>query len=369
MDPRLIDGVRRGQAEARDDALARVLVARRLVDANEIDGLLEASRGQGLGTALVASGRLTTTLLAELEHAVRLDQVLEAMAGPPAPGQAPSRRIGRYEVKEELGRGAMGEVYRAHDPTLGRDVALKLLLRDSTYALERFVREARILARLQHPGIPPVHEVEQHEGRAYLAMQYVPGTTLEGLDVPRRRAAEIVRDAARAVQYAHEQGVVHRDLKPANLVVDGAGQVFVLDFGMAKAIDTLPALTATGELLGTPAYMAPEQAMGFPADERSDVYGLGATLYRLLSGDAPYRGGEPLDVLRRVAATPPEPLPAVDALTGIVERAMARERKDRFPTAGALADAIDDFLLGREPATQRPRSWWRRLFGRGAPSA
>ena len=363
MDPRLIDHVRRGQAEERDAALARLLTDRKLLAEHEVDALLDAVAAGQLGDHLVREGRLTPELLAELQNALRIEQVMTVVAGPRTRVDQEPSRIGRYEVVAELGRGGMGEVYRAHDARLGRDVAIKLLVRDSAPALQRFLREARILAQLQHPGIPPVFEVDQHEGRAYLAIHYVAGTSLEEMQLSRTRAAEVVRDAARAVQYAHEQGVIHRDLKPANMLVDAQGRVFVLDFGMAKAIDAMPALTETGEILGTPAYMAPEQAQGFAADERSDVYGLGATLYRLLAGVAPYQGRDPLDVARRVAATPPEPLPEVDALAGIVGRAMARERKDRYPTAGDFADALAAFLDGRAPAASARRPWWRRILG------
>lgn len=369
MDPRLIEGLRRGQAEERDRKLAGLLVERRVLTPEEAEESLAQAAPGALGARLVERGRVSAAQLEDLENDLRLREVLEAVAPAGAAGREESLgRVGRYEIRGGLGGGAMGEVVRAFDPELGREVALKFLAVEGPEALRRFLREARIAARLAHPHIPRIYDMGQQGGQAWLAFEYVRGHSLAGRTLPRRRAAEVVRDAARAVQHAHEAGVIHRDLKPGNLMLDDSGQVFVLDFGLAKAYADANPLTRTGTILGTPAYLSPEQARGFPADERTDVYGLGATLYALLAGHAPFQGPDPLEVARRAASTAPEPLPEVDDVARIANRAMARERRARFASAAEMAEALEGCLAGR-PLEAPARSGWRarlaRLLGRG----
>lgn len=279
---------------------------------------------------------------------------MDAGHHPPRPYR---KHVGRYELISSIGVGAAGEVWEAWDPSLQRRVALKLLTVESPEALARFLREGRIIANLSHPNIPRVYEVGEHENRAWLALEYIKGGSLEGCTLERRRAAGVVRDAALAVQHAHEAGIVHRDIKPANVLLSLDGTVFVLDFGLARMSAGMSDLTRTGAVLGTPGYMSPEQARGQEADERSDVYGLGALLYALLQGHAPFRGRHPMDVVRRVAATLPEPLPEVDDLARIGNHAMARERHHRFASAVEMAQALEHWLAGGSWRRGR-RRWW-----------
>lgn len=382
MDPRLIGRLKAGQGEARDRLLAERL---RSAGAVPPEALAQAEREAepgGLGAELVRRGLLESSALARLEPSLGLEEVLE-QAAPPLPGGAPTttdpatRRVGSYLLVELLGTGGMGEVWKAWDGRLSRWVALKILRVESRAHLERFVREARLVARLAHPGIPRLFEVDEHEGRPYLVLELVEGRPLSGVKLPRRRAAEVLRDAARAVQHAHDLGIVHRDLKPANLMESGAGRVSVLDFGLARGLAMVSDLTRPGSILGTPNFMAPEQAQGLPADVRSDVYGLGACLFALLEGHAPFEGSDPVDVARRVAALDAPRLTERDDLDRIVNRALARERQQRFPSAAALADALEGYLRGaggarREAAGARSglwariQTWWKRRGGTGA---
>jgi len=260
----------------------------------------------------------------------------------------------------------MGVVYKAEQTELGRIVALKTILnqdaaQDAT--LVRFQREARAVARLRHPGIVPIHEIGAIEGRHYFTMDYIDGKDLDRLldrgPLPPKRAIEIARDIARAVQYAHDQGIIHRDLKPSNILVDRTGAVFVTDFGLAKDLQSDHAkITLSGEVLGTPTYMAPERVQsGGTVGPSCDVYSTGALLYRLLTGRPPFDGPAPADILLRVLGTEPTPprrlhstIPR-DAET-LCLKAMDKEAHRRYASAGALAEDCDRFLRG-EPIQAR----------------
>jgi tetratricopeptide (TPR) repeat protein len=264
--------------------------------------------------------------------------------------------IGRYRLMEELGRGGMGVVYHAFDPQLGREVALKVLLDQgfaSAEARERFMREAHVAARLSHPNIIPVFDTGEHEGKVYLAMQFIEGAALDRAKLGPREAVSAVRDAARAVHAAHEEGIVHRDLKPANLMVDRAGRVYVTDFGLARRVESGASLTLSGTVVGTPAYMPPEQATGKATDARSDVYALGATLYEVLTGKPPFSGATPLETLKAVTLDEPVPPRRHNAeiskgLEAVVLKAMDKKPEGRYPTAAAFADDLDRWLRGEE---------------------
>ena len=284
-------------------------------------------------------------------------------AAPPAPGQAPGfegrpgQVLAHYRVERVLGRGGMGDVYRARDLALDRPVALKVLPADMLAEAEnvdRFLQEARIMARLDHPQVVPVWDVGT-EPLPYLAMELVEGEDLDhvlerGVLEP-RHAATLVRDAARVLHVVHGAGIVHRDLKPGNLIVEPSGRVRVLDFGISRLLDAEVRLTQPGCALGTPAYMAPEQVdpqVG-EVDARTDVYALGLLLYELLVGDVPFRREGLLGLLREIVfgspMSPRHARPEVpEALDRVCLRSTERRPDRRYPSAAAMADDLDRFL-------------------------
>ncbi len=287
---------------------------------------------------------------------------------PAAVDAGPGRRFGDYELVSEIARGGMGVVYKARQLALNRTVALKMILAGqlaSDTDVQRFYREARTAAVLQHPHIVAIHDVGAHDGQHFFSMDYVEGRSLADLvrdhPLPPREAARLVAQIAAAIQYAHEQGVLHRDLKPSNVLIDRAGQPRVTDFGLARPLEADKGLTASGAILGTPSYMPPEQAsadrgkMG-PA---SDVYSLGAVLYELVTGRPPFRAATPLDtVLQVLSAEPAAPRvlnPAVGRdLETIILKCLAKEPENRYPTARALAEDLQAYLDGRAIRARRP---------------
>ncbi|MGE0706830.1 MAG: serine/threonine-protein kinase [Planctomycetota bacterium] len=283
--------------------------------------------------------------------------------------QQPRGRIGPYLLFDELGRGGMGAVYRARHAELGREVALKVQHEElgNEVDRERFLREGQALARLAHPAIVRVYERGQQGDKAYLAMELVDG---EGLDQRLKRegpleprvAAQLALSLAEGLAHAHEHGVLHRDLKPSNVLVDREGRARLTDFGLAKALDAR-SLTRTGQVLGTPAYMAPEQADGqrHAMGPATDVYGLGATLYALLSGRAPFEASTVLGVLELVLNRPPHALrevrPEVDpALAAICERCLQKDPAARFQTMSELAAALRAWGAGEARAPRGGRA-------------
>jgi predicted Ser/Thr protein kinase len=276
--------------------------------------------------------------------------------------------LARYQELEEIGRGGMGIVYRARDTLLGRDVALKVLADEAGLtpdARERFLREAEVAARLSHPNIIPVFDTGEFEGRVFFAMKLVDGERLDRARLDLRSALGALRDAARAIQHAHEQGVIHRDLKPSNLMVDRQGIVYVMDFGLARRSDPAARLTLTGRILGTPAYMPPEQTRGLPTDARSDVYSLGATMYEVLSGHAPFTGPNELEVLKSAQLEEPVPPrrrnPAIPKdVEAVILKAMDKSPDRRYASAADLAEDIRRYLDG-EPVTAPTRGTLYRL--------
>jgi len=277
-----------------------------------------------------------------------------------------ARRFGDYELLEELGRGGMGVVYKARQVSLGRIVALKVMLRGdmaSSADLARFRTEAESAAQLDHPGIVPVYEVGDQDGQPYFTMKFVEGTTLakllaEGPMSPRDSAA-LLGPVCRAVQFAHARGVLHRDLKPSNILIDEEGRPHVSDFGLAKRVQADSGLTISGAILGTPSYMAPEQAAGNRGKlgPSSDVYSLGTILYQMLTGRPPFQAASPVDTVLLVLEQ--EPLPprlinprADRELEMIALKCLQKPQELRYDSAQALADDLEAFQAD-EPTAAR----------------
>jgi serine/threonine protein kinase/WD40 repeat protein len=323
-----------------------------------------------------------------------------AASAPAAPLSLPG-----YEILGELGRGGMGVVYKARQVGLDRVVALKMVLAGAhagAAALDRFRREAQAAARLQHPNIVTIYEIHEHEGVPCFAMEYVDGGSLAaklgGGPLPAAAAAELVETLARAVHYAHERGIVHRDLKPANILLqrkattdntdatDGKARPSsssvpsvlsvvactpkITDFGLAKQLDSAAGLTGSGVILGTPEYLAPEQATGkaTPVGPTADVYGLGAVLYECLTGRPPFQAQTPLETVMQVISQAPVAPRRVrpeipDRLEQICLRCLEKGPGRRFPTAAALADALGAFRQQSPPPARSRRPRWLALAG------
>ncbi|HVC93524.1 MAG TPA: serine/threonine-protein kinase [Pirellulales bacterium] len=275
--------------------------------------------------------------------------------------------FGAYKLLHEIARGGMGVIYKARQVRLNRIVALKMILTGqlaSEADLVRFRTEAEAAAALQHPNIVAVHEVGEHEGQCYFTMDFVEGQSLASLiresPLSAVRAAHYVRTLAEAMQYAHEKGTLHRDLKPANVLIDRFDKPQITDFGLAKRIAGGSDLTGTGQILGTPSYMPPEQAQGKhdQIGPPSDVYALGAILYELLTGRPPFRAETPLDTLMQVLdAEPAAPRllnPTVPRdLEDICLKCLEKAPHARYPSAQALADDLGAFLRGEPVSAER----------------
>src|SRR5215831_12532362 len=276
------------------------------------------------------------------------------------------RELGDYELLEEIGRGAQGVVYRARQKSLNRVVALKIigLGHWATKAhVKRFRLEAEAAARLDHPFIVPIHEIGQRNGSCYFSMQLVEGGQLDQVikrePMPSRPAAELIAKLARTVHYVHQRGILHRDIKPGNILLDAKGDPHLTDFGLARLLETESSVTRTTEALGTPSYMAPEQARGDNAQLSSatDVYGLGAVLYQLLIGHPPFLGETTYETIRLVLDTDPrQPRllnPKVDRdLSTICLKCLEKDPKQRYASALALAEDLEHWLR-HEPTHAR----------------
>jgi WD40 repeat protein len=290
------------------------------------------------------------------------------------PRDCPRGRFGDYEILEPLARGGMGVVYKARQLSLNRVVALKMILAGSFASpaeVQRFQREAAAVAGLDHPNIVPVYEVGEHGGRHFFSMKLVEGGSLAPLASTarddQRRAARIVAAVARAVHYAHQHGILHRDLKPANILLAADTQTpMVTDFGLAKVVDSGHTLTHTGVIIGTPGYMAPEQARGDKALTTAiDVFGLGAVLYELLTGRPPFRGDNVLETLRWVQEREPERPRTLDRrinldLETVCLKCLDKDPQRRYGSAEALAEDLERWCSG-EPIRARRAGWMERV--------
>ena len=397
------ESAKKTQPPTNDDAATRVIT-------NDDDKTRVMS-----GTEEISGATLTSigTLAEERRSVVAMFE-----NGGSAP--APAERDGtKYETIGKLGQGGVGEVLKVIDRDLKREVAMKRLLPHSAQqedALIRFIEEAQATGQLEHPNIVPVHDLGvDADGRLYFTLKYVQGQSLkqvlrgrkensaleDGVTYRERfsavRMIEILIAMCQAMAYAHSKGVIHRDLKPDNVMLGKFGEVLVMDWGLAKAIgqirdkrehatDTVRVKTSRseddssqtieGSIAGTPAYMAPEQAAGkiSELDQRTDVYALGAILYEMLSGEAPYRGGTPLELVKQVVASPPAPVkgttpgftPMPRELKAICEKAMARRPEDRYRTASELRDDLQAYLENEtvtaapDTAVQRAAKWIKR---------
>jgi serine/threonine-protein kinase len=370
----------------------RQAVARGLVAWDDIEAIAErVSRRSGDGRpatgswlyALIEAGQLSPELVEELARSVTSGEPLEAPGADPAspatldlgrPPSRPARALlegldetlagwDRYQLVSYLGAGGMGSVYKAFDPSLMRFVALKFLHRDEHEEEVRFLREARDQARVDHPNVGQVFEVgEAPGGRPYIAMQLIAGETLDiALDgQSRETVVRVLRDVALAVHAAHKHGLIHRDLKPGNILVSrratGSLHPYVVDFGLAHDVED-PTLAKTRNLIGTPAYLAPEQVRGALPDRRTDVYSLGVVLYELLTGKAPFSGGTVAETLVAILEQKPDPptgkVPDLPRdLAAITLKCLEKNPADRYDSARAVAEDLDRFLEG-EPVLAR----------------
>jgi TolB-like protein/predicted Ser/Thr protein kinase len=288
--------------------------------------------------------------------------------------------LGDYELLEEIGRGGQGVVFRARQKSLNRTVALKVIGLGqwaSKAHLKRFRREAEAAASLEHPGIVPIHEVGERDGSCYFSMQFIEGGQLDQIvrrePMPIRQTAELIVKVSRTVHYAHEHGILHRDIKPGNILLDAKGEPHLTDFGLARLLETESTVTRTLEVLGTPSYMAPEQALGenVAVSKATDVYGLGAVLYQLLTGQPPFAGGTTYETIKLLLDTEPRQPRSLNRkidrdLSTICLKCLEKHPQRRYPSALALAEDLERWLkhepiqARRAGVVARSEKWVRR---------
>ena len=273
-------------------------------------------------------------------------------------------KYGRYEILKEVGKGAMGMVYQAHDPSIDRLVAIKVLRQDrmsSEGFVERFLKEAKAIGRLAHPNIVAVYDVGEDQEAIYIAMEFIEGESLDTFQTPDRRlsVSAIIGmgiQVAEALHYANERGVTHRDIKPSNIIVEPGGRIKITDFGIAHIEDFSGMIkTQAGEILGTPAYMSPEQVLGKAVDGRSDIFSLGVILWELCVGKRPFRGETIAAIFRAVTDNTPDAPdkinPEVPAeLSGIILKCLEKDPSNRYQSGNQLAEALKNIFGGKTVA-------------------
>ncbi len=335
-----------------------------LADYEQVDRIAEPLRPAAAAAAMRSEG-----IIGDAQATIGVGRVAGVSVG------ATIRYFGDYELLEEIARGGMGVVYKARQISLNRIVAVKMILAGNFATRadhDRFHAEAQAAALLDHPNIVPIYEVGEYEGQHYFSMGYVDGQSLaarlaEG-PLPPKEAATMVATVAEAVEYAHRQGVIHRDIKPSNVLLDCQGRPRVTDFGLAKRVDSGSDLTATGQVLGTPSYMPPEQAAGQinAVGPAADIYALGALLYTLLATRPPFQAATSFETLQQVIDQEPVALRQLNAavprdLETIVLKCLEKSVPRRYSTAQALTDDLRRYLDGR-PILARPVGRWERTW-------
>src|SRR6266567_4025609 len=319
----------------------------RCVLKSALSGLADASVARGGDPGRVDDSTRVETDAAAAGHNKKTARAAELLG-----------ELGDYELLEEVGRGGQGVVFRARQKSLNRTVALKVISLGqwaSKAHLKRFRLEAEAAAHLEHPGIVPIHEVGERDGSCYFSMKFIEGGQLDEVarrePIPIRRAVELIAKVARTVHYAHEHGILHRDIKPGNILLDAKGEPHLTDFGLARLVESESTVTRTLEVLGTPSYMAPEQAVGNNAAIGSvtDVYGLGAVLYQLLTGQPPFAGGATYETIKLLLDTEPKKPrllnPKIDRdLSTICLKCLEKDPKRRYSSALALAEDLERWL-------------------------
>src|SRR5947199_6862808 len=350
--------------------------------------VLKSALSDLAGASVAGDGSSAVAFLAKADDPGRVDEPARDGTNAAAAGHNKKTagaaellgELGDYELLEEVGRGGQGVVFRARQKSLNRTVALKVISLGqwaSKAHLKRFRLEAEAAARLEHPSIVPIHEVGERDGSCYFSMKFVEGGQLDEVvrrtPISIRQAAELIAKVARTVHYAHEHGILHRDIKPGNILLDQRGEPHLTDFGLARLVESESTVTRTLEVLGTPSYMAPEQAVGNNAQLTSatDVYGLGAVLYQLLTGQPPFAGGTTYETIKLLLDTEPRRPrlwnPKIDRdLSTICLKCLEKDSQRRYSSALALAEDIERWLkhepiqARRTGVFTRGRKWVRR---------
>ena len=339
LDARAFKGLSRFLAPSAGGPLADRALSEKLITHAQLQQCVEEQdrTGKPLDEIFVARGILSPVVVDRLRQPELPAEVVEA-------SMDPKRVLHKYVLVSRAGQGGMAEVWKAWDRSLGRWVAVKFLKEDVGQPDQRLEREGRMAGGLSHPGIISIYERARHDdGRPYLVMPFVEGSGPKS-PLPPREAARIALEVARALDHVHAMKVIHRDVKPANILIDPGGRVVLADFGLAMRSNSPASRWAVS---GTPEYASPEQVRGDLLDAGTDIYSLGATLYHLLEGHPPFRGGDAKEICERVLHAPAPAMPSTPpALAAVVRRAMERNRTLRFPTMAALAEALRSFVEG-----------------------